>query len=84
MELWGQQKTLIIQKQHYYSVRGELKKGDQYLLCSDGLTDMLTNLEISEIMCSATSAEECVQNLVDSALEKGGRDNVTAIVCRIC
>lgn len=67
-----------------YIAKGELKRGDQYLLCSDGLTDMLTNLEISEIMRSTASAEACVQTLVDSALEKGGRDNVTAIVCRVC
>ena len=63
--------------------KGELKRDDQYLLCSDGLTDMLTNLEIDQIMSEAFSAEECVQNLVDAALEKGGKDNVTAIVCRI-
>lgn len=66
-----------------YIAKGELKHGDKYLLCSDGLTDMLTNLEIDEIMSSTESAEDCVQELIDSALEKGGKDNVTAIVCRI-
>ena len=66
-----------------YIAKGELKQGDQYLLCSDGLTDMLTNFEIDEIMRHTASAEECVQKLVDAALEKGGKDNVTAIVCRV-
>ena len=66
-----------------YIAKGELEHGDQYLLCSDGLTDMLTNLEIDEIMCDSPSAEECAQKLVEAALEKGGRDNVTVIVCRI-
>ena len=66
-----------------YIAKGELERGDQYLLCSDGLTDMLSNLEIDEIMCVSLSAEECAQKLVDAALEKGGRDNVTVIVCRI-
>lgn len=66
-----------------YIAKGELKPGDQYLLCSDGLTDMLTNFEIDEIMRYTASAEECVQKLVDAALEKGGRDNVTVIVCRV-
>lgn len=66
-----------------YIAKGELKRGDQYLLCSDGLTDMLTNLEIDGIMSSTESAEECVKKLIDAALEKGGKDNVTAIVCRI-
>ena len=63
--------------------KGELKHGDQYLLCSDGLTDMLTNFEIDEILSNTVSAEDCVQSLIDTALEKGGKDNVTAIVCRI-
>ncbi len=66
-----------------YIAKGELKHGDQYLLCSDGLTDMLTNFEIDEIMSNAVTAEDCVQKLVNSALEKGGKDNVTVIVCRI-
>lgn len=63
--------------------KGELKHGDQYLLCSDGLTDMLTNVEIDAILTAAPTVEDCAQKLVDAALEKGGRDNVTVIVCRI-
>ena len=66
-----------------YIAKGELRHGDQYLLCSDGLTDMLTNVEIDGIMSDTITATECAQRLVDAALEKGGRDNVTAIVCRI-
>ena len=66
-----------------YIAKGELRRGDQYLLCSDGLTDMLTNFEIDEILSDTATAEECVQELVDAALEKGGKDNITAIVCRI-
>ncbi len=66
-----------------YIAKGALRSGDQYLLCSDGLTDMLKNIEIADIMSKTASAEECAQKLVDAALEKGGRDNVTAIVCRI-
>jgi protein phosphatase len=66
-----------------YIAKGELRHGDQYLLCSDGLTDMLTNIEIDGIMSDSVTAEECAQRLVDAALEKGGRDNVTVIVCRV-
>ena len=66
-----------------YIAKGDLRKGDVYLLCSDGLTDMLTNVEISCIMDSAASVDECASRLVDAALEKGGRDNVTVIVCKI-
>ena len=63
--------------------KGDLKRGDRYLICSDGITDMLSNLEIVGIFLSAEDSEACVQKLIDAALEKGGRDNATAIVCRI-
>lgn len=66
-----------------YIAKGELQHGDRYLLCSDGLTDMLTNFEIDDILSSEPTAEDCAQRLVDVALEKGGKDNVTVIVCRI-
>ncbi len=66
-----------------YIARGEIMRGDQYLLCSDGVTDMLTSLEIFGILQAADTAEDCVQSLVDAALEKGGKDNITAIICRI-
>lgn len=60
-----------------------LEAKDQFLICSDGLTDMLDDSKIKEIMNDTTSAVDCVNNLISSALEKGGRDNVTAVVCRI-
>lgn len=66
-----------------YIAKGELKKGDMYLLCSDGLTDMLSNLEISCLMHESTRVDECAGQLIQAALEKGGRDNITVIVCRI-
>ena len=66
-----------------YIAKGEIKKGDVYLLCSDGLTDMLNNFEISDIMLKSEDAESCVQELIQSALEHGGRDNITVIVGRL-
>lgn len=62
---------------------GEPLRGDQYLLCSDGLTDMLTDPEIEAIMTPTEDVGECAGALVRAALEKGGRDNVTVIVCRV-
>ena len=66
-----------------YIAKGELKKGDTYLLCSDGLTDMLTNFEISGIIINNTDTEACAEALVQAALEHGGRDNITVIVMNI-
>lgn len=63
--------------------KGEIKKGDMYLLCSDGLTDMLTNFEISDIMLNSSDAASCVEALIQAALEHGGRDNITVIVCKL-
>lgn len=63
--------------------KGEIRKGDQYLLCSDGLTDMLTNFEISDIMLNCADAENCVQSLLEAALAHGGRDNITIIICMV-
>ena len=53
------------------------------MLCSDGLTDMLSLPEISRIMRVAKDPSEAVNILVDSALKKGGRDNITCIVFQI-
>lgn len=66
-----------------YIAKGELRKGDVYLLCSDGLTDMVSNVEISGILLDCPEVEQCARRLLRAALEHGGRDNVTVIVCRI-
>lgn len=66
-----------------YIAKGEVKAGDVYLLCSDGLTDMLTNFEISDIMLTQPDPENCVRALIQAACEHGGRDNITAIVCKL-
>ncbi len=50
------------------------------LLCSDGLTDMMTHREISGIMSSYDDVSDVVNALVDGALNNGGIDNVTCIV----
>ena len=66
-----------------FIAKGKVERGDLYLLCSDGLTDMLTNFEICDIMLQSEDVESCVNNLIHAALEHGGRDNITAIVCRL-
>ena len=66
-----------------FIAKGDLQEGDVYLLCSDGVTDMLTHLEISNILTEYADPEDCVQHLIDTALERGGKDNITAIVCKL-
>ncbi len=61
-------------------VSGRLDPGQQLLLCSDGLTDELTDRDIARIMAGAGSTQEQVERLVDAALAAGGRDNISVIV----
>ena len=56
----------------------ELNKGDRILLCSDGLYDMCTDDEISEIM--SKNSKTTSLKLVNRALENGGSDNITCMV----
>lgn len=57
-----------------------LTAGDRYLLCSDGLTDMLENDEIRPPLALADTPEQAAQALVEAALQAGGKDNITAMV----
>jgi len=59
-----------------------LEDGDQLLLCTDGLTDMVDDREIESILLKGNSAQSACRTLVDTALNNGGRDNVTVIVAR--
>lgn len=63
-------------------VSSETKEGDIYLICSDGLTDMVTEPDISAVLSRNKRTDIAVRELIDVAIENGGRDNVTVIVCR--
>jgi protein phosphatase len=62
--------------------RGGLADGDQLLLCTDGLTNMVDDAAIGAILAGAGSADDACQALVDAALEHGGKDNVTVALAR--
>lgn len=59
-----------------------LTSGDTLLLCSDGLTNMVLNEDILKIIQMKTSMEEILNELVNSANEAGGADNITALLVR--
>jgi len=59
-----------------------LTDGDQVLLCTDGLTNMVGGATIAAILRRAASAQEACRALVEKALEKGGKDNVTVALAR--
>lgn len=60
-----------------------LAPGDIFLLCSDGLTDMLGDEEIARILESNKGVARQADSLVNEALDAGGRDNVTVVIIRI-
>ena len=51
-----------------------------FLLCSDGLTDLITSKQIVEVLEQTLSLEEKVQALIDAANEAGGKDNITVVL----
>jgi protein phosphatase len=57
--------------------------GDTLLVCSDGLTDMVGDSQIEELLAGGTDLADKVQSLVDMANENGGDDNISAILVYI-
>jgi serine/threonine protein phosphatase PrpC len=58
------------------------ERGSVQLVCSDGLTKHVTDAEIEEHLRTMQSAEQATRALVELALERGGKDNITVIVGR--
>ena len=58
----------------------ELRPGDRLLLCSDGLTNMVCDMELFEVLGLGLSSEKICKRLVAAANRAGGRDNVS-VVC---
>lgn len=64
-------------------ISGDFEPGDRYLLCSDGLNDELTDEEICELLNSGDGSEQVTETLINAALDRGGRDNISVIVVDI-
>ena len=60
--------------------RQPLEPGDVLLLCSDGLSNMLTDQELLEVIVQGGGLESCGRQLLERALERGAPDNVTAVL----
>ena len=58
----------------------DIFKDDIFIMCSDGLSDMLTDDEIFEIASKNIPAEDKVENLIQKANDNGGKDNIAVIV----
>lgn len=61
----------------------QLKKGDRFLICSDGVSDMVSIEFLETMLLQTQSPAKCVDTILAAALEAGGKDNITAIVLEI-
>jgi protein phosphatase len=59
------------------------RPGDRFLLCSDGLSDVVDDATIAEILRGCEDLAGCAQQLIDAALRNGGRDNITTVVADV-
>lgn len=66
-----------------YIADDSIKPGDKFLICSDGLTDMVSEEEIKRILDQEQFLLKCNRLLMETALNCGGRDNITIITCKI-
>ena len=64
-------------------VSSEIRSGDIYLLCTDGLSDMLSQKEIEQLINTHGSIDGAAKALVDHANDKGGLDNITVLLVKI-
>jgi PPM family protein phosphatase len=64
-----------------YTLAGRV--GDLFLICSDGLTSMISDEELGSILRSSDSLDEAAESLVRAANQSGGKDNITVVIFRL-
>ena len=64
-------------------LKGEALSEDLFLLCSDGLTDMVPDDQIRDILCSNVDIDDKVDNLINAAKSAGGKDNITVVLAAV-
>ncbi len=69
---------LVLMETHLH----DIQSGDIYLMCSDGLSDMLRDQQIAEVMTAHTSLPDMGAALVAAANDAGGRDNIAVVLVR--
>ena len=66
-----------------FFARREIHAGDRFLLCSDGLTDMLPDKQIEAELSSSGNPARAAEGLLAGALGEGGKDNITLVICDV-
>lgn len=60
-----------------------ISNNDIYMMCSDGLSDLLTHREIEEILNSHAAIDDAAQTFISEANKKGGSDNITVVIVKV-
>jgi len=61
----------------------DVMPGDTYMLCSDGLTDMLDDETIGQVLLRCELLPEAATALIDAANDAGGKDNISVVLARV-
>jgi PPM family protein phosphatase len=61
----------------------ELSPGDQVLLCSDGLTEVVPDVKIAQLLAADPDGDAACRSLIDAANSAGGPDNITVVLLRV-
>jgi serine/threonine protein phosphatase PrpC len=74
----GMQDQVVVDLQH-----DDPHAGDVYILCSDGLSGMMSDEEIQDIVTSSSEIRTACKKLIERANQQGGEDNITAVLIKI-
>jgi protein phosphatase len=74
----GMQDHVVVDLQH-----DDPKQGDVYVLCSDGLSGMVSDDDMRQIIGSTNDVRDACRRLIQRANERGGEDNITAVLIKI-
>lgn len=66
-----------------YIARGAYKMGDMFVLCTDGVTDMIEVDELKALVSEKKPLDVVAQNIIELAKANGGADNATVILCKV-
>jgi serine/threonine protein phosphatase PrpC len=64
-------------------IRGKEVPGDLFLLCSDGLSDMVDDPSIANVLSHPVDVAQKVERLIELAKSAGGHDNITVVLCEV-
>ena len=73
----GVEDTVLLETHHH-----EVQRGDVFLMCSDGLSDMLDDASIQQVLLANDSLASGTGALIDAANDAGGKDNISVILVR--